>query len=244
MGNGLSNARYMALGSFIVNFGTQVYGMITTPNMKDVANAVSILTDEAAAKLIQVPPSTTSRSPRTPGSSPRSSLAKPFYRLIGLGSYSPLAVKIIRCFKTTEPPGPMEEMSNKRLLKKRPHKLQCSMPPYMRSETFASVCFCFGHIVEDRLVYAFWIAGWLGFWLRRNFTASQILVTINTAFQLFAVARLPTLTLSSPRLLLITHLVAKTFAGIAVLDFLDNGGVALVSRIFAIGDSYVDIFNT
>lgn len=57
---------------------------------------------------------------------------------------------------------------------------------------------------------------------------SQVLVTINTAIQLFAVARLPSLTASSPRLLYITHFVAKTFAGIGILDFVDNGGVALV----------------
>ena len=41
MGNGLSNARYATLGSFLVNFGTQIYGMATKPNMKDIADAVS-----------------------------------------------------------------------------------------------------------------------------------------------------------------------------------------------------------
>ena len=59
---------------------------------------------------------------------------------------------------------------------------------------------------------------------------SQILVSVNTAAQLFAVSRLPALTSSSPRLLFVTHLVAKTFAGVGVLDFVDNGGVALVRR--------------
>ncbi|KAF7792511.1 hypothetical protein EIP86_003552 [Pleurotus ostreatoroseus] len=39
MGNGLSNARYATLGSFLVNFGTQIYGMATKPNMKDIADA-------------------------------------------------------------------------------------------------------------------------------------------------------------------------------------------------------------
>ena len=61
---------------------------------------------------------------------------------------------------------------------------------------------------------------------------SQILVTINTAAQLFAVARLPALTANSPTLLWTTHLVAKTFAGIGILDFVDNGGVAAVSITF------------
>jgi hypothetical protein len=40
MGNGISSARYLAVGSFVVNFGTQVYGMLTSPTMKDVADAV------------------------------------------------------------------------------------------------------------------------------------------------------------------------------------------------------------
>lgn len=71
-------------------------------------------------------------------------------------------------------------------------------------------------------------AGWLFFWLREGFNMSQLLVTINTAIQLFAVARLPPLTRTSPALLWTTHLVAKTFAGIGILDFIDNGGVALV----------------
>ena len=57
---------------------------------------------------------------------------------------------------------------------------------------------------------------------------SQILVTINTAAQLYAVARLPRLTRASPSLLWATHLVAKSFAGIGILDFVDNGGVATV----------------
>ena len=43
MGNDVSTARYAALGSFVVNFGTQIYGMVTSPNMKEVADAVCLL---------------------------------------------------------------------------------------------------------------------------------------------------------------------------------------------------------
>ena len=75
------------------------------------------------------------------------------------------------------------------------------------------------------------IAGWLFFWLKESFTLSQVLVTINTTAQLFAVSRLPPLTTSSHPLLRTTHFVAKTFAGIGILDFVDNGGVALVRNI-------------
>lgn len=72
-------------------------------------------------------------------------------------------------------------------------------------------------------------AGWLFFWLKESFTASQLLVTINTAAQLYAVSQLPPLKSTSHPLLHTTHLVAKTFAGIGILDFVDNGAVALVS---------------
>ena len=40
MGNDLSRARVLTVASFLVNFGAQIYGMITTPNMKDVADKV------------------------------------------------------------------------------------------------------------------------------------------------------------------------------------------------------------
>lgn len=41
MGNGVSAARYITLGSYVVNFSTQIYGMVASPNMKEVANGVS-----------------------------------------------------------------------------------------------------------------------------------------------------------------------------------------------------------
>lgn len=83
------------------------------------------------------------------------------------------------------------------------------------------------------------VAGWLFFWLKESFTLSQLLVTINTAAQLFAVSQLPPLTASSHPLLRITHLVAKTFAGIGILDFVDNGAVALVGFSFALNSLHV-----
>ncbi len=77
-------------------------------------------------------------------------------------------------------------------------------------------------------------AGWLFFWLREDFVSSQVLVTINTVAQLAAVAALPPLSPTSPMLYRLTHLVAKTFAGVGVLDFIDNGGVVLVSRQYTL----------
>ena len=40
MGNEVSRARMLTVSSFLVNFGVQTYGMIATPNMKDIAEAV------------------------------------------------------------------------------------------------------------------------------------------------------------------------------------------------------------
>ena len=44
MGNELSRARAYALGSWAINFSTQIYGMVVKPNMKDIANAVCSIT--------------------------------------------------------------------------------------------------------------------------------------------------------------------------------------------------------
>ncbi len=44
MGNEVSRARMLTVSSLLVNFGVQTYGMITTPNMKDIAEAVCRLT--------------------------------------------------------------------------------------------------------------------------------------------------------------------------------------------------------
>ena len=62
------------------------------------------------------------------------------------------------------------------------------------------------------------------FWNKEQFWLSQALVTINSVSQLYAVSRLPPMTSENA----LTHLVAKTTAGIGLLDFVDNGAVALV----------------
>ena len=40
MGNDLSTARLAATGAFVVNFGAQIYGIVSKPSMKDVADKV------------------------------------------------------------------------------------------------------------------------------------------------------------------------------------------------------------
>lgn len=64
------------------------------------------------------------------------------------------------------------------------------------------------------------------FWNAERLDISHLFVTINSFSQLyFLVAKLGPMNTKSPSSVL-THLNAKTFAGIGVLDFLHNGSVA------------------
>lgn len=40
MGNDLSTARMAAAGAFATNFGAQIYGIVSKPSMKDIADKV------------------------------------------------------------------------------------------------------------------------------------------------------------------------------------------------------------
>ncbi|KAK3316598.1 hypothetical protein B0H66DRAFT_299308 [Apodospora peruviana] len=72
----------------------------------------------------------------------------------------------------------------------------------------------------------FCIATWMIFWNQTALRTSNMFVLINTLAQLYYVStRLPTMNLSSTNSIL-THIVAKTFAGIGVLDLLHNTSVA------------------
>lgn len=64
------------------------------------------------------------------------------------------------------------------------------------------------------------------FWNQSNLAASNVFVTINTLAQLYFISRrLPVMDTSS-RASVLTHVVAKTFAGIGVLDLLHNTSAA------------------
>lgn len=67
--------------------------------------------------------------------------------------------------------------------------------------------------------------------MQEKFWASQTLVAINSTVQLYAVLSLlsPSSSFRISATNWKTHVVANTFAGVGVLDFIDNGGVALVS---------------
>lgn len=69
---------------------------------------------------------------------------------------------------------------------------------------------------------------WMIFWNSERLDISQACVTVNTFTQLFyLIARLQPMNTSSISSIL-THVVAKTFAGIGVLDFLHNGAAAFL----------------
>ncbi|KAL9090326.1 MAG: hypothetical protein Q9165_005360 [Trypethelium subeluteriae] len=78
------------------------------------------------------------------------------------------------------------------------------------------------------------IGTWMFFWNASHLNLSHLLVTLNTLTQLtylFAVLARPDQRLNprSPSSLL-THLVAKTFAGIGILDLLHNAAAAFYVR--------------
>lgn len=69
------------------------------------------------------------------------------------------------------------------------------------------------------------MAAWMIFRTKEWFWAAQLMVTINIVIQLFViyVVFIPFYLEGAYH----THLVARSFAGITILDFLDNGSVAL-----------------
>jgi len=185
MGNQVSRARYLTVGSFLVNFGVQNYGMLTSPNMKDIADANHY-----------------AFSPN------------PWFIAAFFSGQMILQLAWIRKLFKISPQGYQSIGSSPDtgdhvgLTAQSEEEIQSALD-YAPIYALGNLC----------------IAGWLFFWLREDFTASQVLVTINTFAQLYAVSRLPPLSSSSTSLMYLTHLVAKTFAGIGVLDFVDNGGV-------------------
>lgn len=84
------------------------------------------------------------------------------------------------------------------------------------------------HVMSDILIRS----AWMVFWNSNRLDISHIFVTINSAAQLYYVARRlgPMNTNSTSSVL--THIVSKTFAGIGVLDLLHN-----YSAAFRVGEA-------
>ncbi|KAK0707712.1 hypothetical protein B0H67DRAFT_495542 [Lasiosphaeris hirsuta] len=173
MGISQSTARWLAPLSFVVDFAAQNYGMLSSPNMKDVHDAnLSFFSPQPffiagfflPQQILQV---------------------AWLYRLCRKNAGS----------NTNDPVG-QEDIST-----------MVDFSPY-----YALGNFC--------------IASWMLFWNRSNLKTSNIFVVINSLAQLYYIfTRLPPMNLNSANSVL-THIVAKTFAGIGVLDLLHNGSVA------------------
>ncbi|EIM83245.1 uncharacterized protein STEHIDRAFT_141073 [Stereum hirsutum FP-91666 SS1] len=188
MGNNLSlgQARAINTASFAVNFATQVYGMVTEPDMKQVADANHF-----------------AFSPNP-------------YFIAGVFSLQSLGQALWLRDLWKMPPPTVDE--------------DAELAEVREASLAYSPIFALGNLC---------IAGWLAFWLKSSFGASQALVTINSFSQIYAIYAIPhfrglPLTSSSSnantksyvtRTSWLLHFVAKTFAGVGVLDFVDNGGV-------------------
>ncbi|KIJ66480.1 hypothetical protein HYDPIDRAFT_26828 [Hydnomerulius pinastri MD-312] len=177
----LIRARVLTLGSFFINFGCQLYGMLSSPNMKEVADANHY-----------------AFSPN------------PYF----IAAFFALQVVFAKYEHRVSLPGGISEIDPATLV-----HTENSNEPEPAQVAYAPI-YALGNLC---------IAAWMVFWANELFWAAQVMVTINTFIQLYAVYYL--LGSSSPFALsthnIPTHLVAKTFAGIGVLDFLDNGAVAL-----------------
>lgn len=105
---------------------------------------------------------------------------------------------------------------------------------YVPVYVLGNLCLGASSLVPLRSIYllmlAELIAGWMFFWVSSSFAASSALVALNTLAQLIFVARiLPPM--NSTKTSRLTHFLAKTMAGIGLLDLWHNGGVVAVSPI-------------
>ncbi|TDL19435.1 hypothetical protein BD410DRAFT_752351 [Rickenella mellea] len=157
----LSTARMMAPASLAINFGAQLYGSLSKPNIKDIADANHY------------------------AFSPNPYFIGAFFapqlvlQLLWLRQF------FVRNGEAVEPPqlsyAPIDVIGNMSL------------------------------------------AAWMVFWQAEQFGLSELMVAINTFSQLYAVSQLPPVGPENR----LTHFVAKSFAGIGILDLFDNGGVAM-----------------
>ncbi|KAJ0168536.1 hypothetical protein CTA2_4989 [Colletotrichum tanaceti] len=169
MGVSLSTAKWLAPLSFAVDFAAQNYGMLSSPNMKDVHDA-------------------------------------------NLSFWSPQPFFIAGFFF------PQQLFQLAWLW--RLYKADASVEP-MDADIGTMVDFAPFYAVGNLC-----IATWMIFWNSSNLKTANVFVAINSLTQLYFIfKRLPPMNTKSINSVL-THVVAKTFAGIGVLDLLHNTSVA------------------
>ncbi|KAI0999488.1 hypothetical protein K3495_g8705 [Podosphaera aphanis] len=163
-------ARYVAPLTFTINFAAQIYGITSTPNMKDIHDAnLSFWSPQPVLVATFFFP-------------------HQIFQLIWLS----------RLWRIDAKKGPSERMEVVQLL---------DYAPYL---SLGNLC----------------IAIWMIFWNQSNLKMANVFVIINSLAQLYYIfGRLsPMHTRSTSSVL--THIVAKTYAGIGFLDLLHNGSIA------------------
>ncbi|PQE28097.1 concanavalin a-like lectins glucanase protein [Rutstroemia sp. NJR-2017a WRK4] len=170
MGMTHSTARYVAPASFLIDFAAQQYGMLSTPNMKDVHDAnLSFWSPQPYAIALFFFP-------------------QQIFQLVWL----------YRLWKLDPKKSEKE---------RRETEIMTDFVPFY---ALGNLC----------------IAFWMIFWNASSLKTANIFVLINSFTQLYYIfGRLSPMNTKSTSSML-THVVAKTFAGIGVLDLLHNGSVA------------------
>jgi hypothetical protein len=204
MGNNVSTVRYLAPASFLFDFAAQQYGMFSSPNMLDIHNK----------NLAAFSP-------------------QPYFIA---GFFFPQQLfQLAWLWKIWNQSGTKQEnaMMNR-------FAWAYSIGNVCIGSKYSSFQFCLSLLCSRscfRAIRNLWTTlksndmltsaiAWMFFWNSNNLSTSNIFVTINTLTQLFYITTQlePLDTRSTPNWL--THVVAKTFAGIGVLDLLHNTSAA------------------
>ncbi|EKG20677.1 hypothetical protein MPH_02032 [Macrophomina phaseolina MS6] len=165
MGISYSKARYLAPAAFLYDFAAQQYGLLSSPNMKDIHNA-------------------------------NLSFFSPQPYFIALFFFPQQIAQLVWLWKLWTKAAAERDLQD--------------MVGYVPIYALGNIC----------------IGTWMFFWNASDLRTSNVFVIINTVAQLAYVStRLPALRTSSTASVL-THAVAKTFAGIGVLDLLHNTSAA------------------
>ncbi|OJD33247.1 concanavalin a-like lectins glucanase [Diplodia corticola] len=175
MGIPYSTARWVAPASFLFDFAAQQYGMLSTPNMKDVHDA-------------------------------NPSFFSPQPYAVALFFFPQQLAQLWWLWRLWRRQGSERDVRE--------------MVDYVPVYALGNVC----------------IGAWMFFWNSSHLRASNAFVALNTISQLayLTTGRLGPLRTSSPSSAL-THVVAKTFAGIGVLDLLHNTSAAYFPGVLSPG---------
>lgn len=179
MGINQSTARWLAPASFIIDFAAQQYGLLSTPNMKQIHDQnISFFSPQ------------------------------PYF--IGAFFFPQQLLQIYWLYRLYQAP----DMSTAGPAQRKDTQLMVNYAPWY---AVGNLC----------------IAAWMIFWNNSRLDLSHIFVTINSLSQLYYVAALLPPMEKGNTISMLTHGVAKTFAGIGVLDLMHNGSAGFFKDEYA-----------